>query len=89
MKFAWVATVVIWMVASAAMVVACSADASGAPDSTGLVFHTTTDDSDGSLGGTFYRVTVDDMPCIIWKQKAGSDSGARGYGGITCDWRDR
>lgn len=46
-------------------------------------------DDPAELGGSLYRIDVDGMPCIIWKQRKGSDSKAVGYGGITCDWSDR
>jgi hypothetical protein len=50
----------------------------------------TTEESPGALDESdFDRITIDGMPCIVWKDKRDSYESQYAYSGLTCDWRDR
>jgi hypothetical protein len=75
-----------------AFLLGCGASGAIDDDDGDLRFVTRTNDSDNTLGGSFYEVTIGlkdgrELPCVLWKQRVGTES--RSYGGLTCDWDAR
>lgn len=50
----------------------------------------TSDDPGELTDDEFDRITIDGMPCIVWKDERNSGANsAIAYSGLTCDWSPR
>lgn len=72
------------LLAVAMSVTACAEDA--APVNKGTESEPAPNTVDTPLNDIVERITIDGMPCLIWKDKAGSGNTTYAYSGLTCDW---
>lgn len=57
-------------------------------DGTPRTIHTTTDPGE-LTDDEFDTIIIDGKPCIVWKDRRGSDDDQYAYSGLTCDWSPR
>ncbi len=79
------------IVATLSLLAACGNDDNGdaGPNPDGVENPTVfvaNDDGGTFNNAKFIRVTIDGMPCIIYKDKVGDGHGKYAYSGLTCDW---
>lgn len=74
-----------------ALAVLCAA--CGSPSTVEFVNISTTSRKPGTpvkttphLDDKVYRVVIDGMDCLVWKDKINSGNSSYAYSGLTCDW---